>query len=169
MWDTRGSYICDVWTSPLKAHITEDTNHRQPCIVPYSIVRRSVNKSIFFNTALVHSLPHSKYYIYTHVNIICATHQVRWNLSTFSHLVILTQFLILSSHLCVGFPIIVFIQIIWLKHGRNGLWSMRSTVTAHPLHLDSVTLIICLNGAHCESSFTCIFFLLLRCFIHFLV
>jgi hypothetical protein len=86
------------------------THYRQPCIVPYSIVWRSVNKNIFFNTALVHFLPHRTYCIYTHANIICAVYQVRWNLSTFSHSVTLTQFVILSSHLCVGFPIIFFMQ-----------------------------------------------------------
>ena len=40
---------------------------------------------------------------------------------------------------------------------RNSLLSTRSTITAHSILLDSVTLIIFLKGVHCESYFNTIF------------
>jgi len=59
------------------ARMSEGTNHRQPCILPFFIIVRSANKNIFFNTALVHFFPRRTYCIYTHVNIIYTVHQFR--------------------------------------------------------------------------------------------
>ena len=157
-----------MWTSPINAYIPEETSHRQPCIVRYSTAWRSANKNLFFNTALVHFLPHRMYCIYTHVNIICAIHQVRWNLSTFSHFVTVTHFfnIILPSmcrfsHYCFHSDYLT-----WEK------WLMVHAFYNHSLsnppwfgHPNTIFLRECIVNI----LSACIFCLLLRCFIHFLV